>query len=175
MKIEQVSVGVLKPAKYNPRTWNESQIKGLKASIKEFGIIDPIIVNSNNKRINIVIGGHFRLHIAKQMGFKKVPVVSVNLDAKKEKALNIALNNPHITGDWTTGLEVLLNDIKLDLPDLFIDLNLDLLVDDIPEAPIPMRFPKHRKNRLSRQVIWLCWVSIKYSVGIRARKRMLIG
>lgn len=99
IKIVKLNVRDLKPAEYNPRKWSEESVKNLKKSIEEFGLVDPIIVNAAPKRKNIVIGGHFRLKIAKDLGFKEVPVVYVNVpDIKKEQELNLRLNKN--LGDW---------------------------------------------------------------------------
>jgi len=93
INIVQVPIKDLKPSAYNPRKWNDSQIESLKESVERFGLVDPIICNSAVGRKNIVIGGHFRLKIAKDLGFKEMPVVYVNIaDIEKEKELNIRLN-----------------------------------------------------------------------------------
>lgn len=99
IKTVQVSINDLISPDYNPRKWNQDQIKSLKESIKRFGLVDPIIVNSAPERKNIVIGGNFRLNIAKQLGFKEVPVIYLNIpDIEKEKELNLRLNRN--TGEW---------------------------------------------------------------------------
>ena len=94
-KIETVLVKVtdLIPSEYNPRKWNKDQVEQLKESIIRFGIVDPIIANSAENRRNIVIGGHFRLEVAKQLGYKETPVVYVNIpEVEREKELNLRLN-----------------------------------------------------------------------------------
>ncbi|MCK9578718.1 site-specific DNA-methyltransferase [bacterium] len=103
IKIENVEIDKLKPAPYNPRRWETKAIEQLTESIKRFGMIDPIIVNNAPKRKGVVIGGHFRLKIAQDLGFKTVPVVYINIpDLKKEKELNLRLNKN--TGDWDWNL-----------------------------------------------------------------------
>ena len=93
LKIVEVSVSKLKPSEYNPRRWNQVQIDGLTESIKRFGLVDPIICNDAPGREQVVIGGHFRLKVAKDLGFKEVPVVYLTIpDLEKEKELNIRLN-----------------------------------------------------------------------------------
>ena len=93
MKVVYVAVGSLNPAIYNPRKWNEAQTNALKESITKFGIVDPIICNSAPERMNTVIGGHFRLKVAKDLGHTEMPVVYVNIaDIEKEKELNVRLN-----------------------------------------------------------------------------------
>lgn len=115
LSIVHVKIDALKPSLYNPRAWNDSAIENLTESISRFGLVDPLIVNSAPKRKNIVIGGHFRLKIANDIGYKEVPVVYVNIpDIKKEKELNLRLNKN--TGDWDYNLlkefdETLLDDI----------------------------------------------------------------
>ena len=99
MEIKNIEASRLKSATYNPRTWSKEAIKDLTESIKKFGIVDPIIVNSAPKRENIVIGGHFRLKIAKDLKYKTVPVYYISIpDVEKEKELNLRLNKN--TGDW---------------------------------------------------------------------------
>lgn len=93
IEIVSVPVGDIKPAAYNPRTWNDEQTAALKESITRFGLVDPLICNSAPARMNVLIGGHFRLHVAKEMGFTEVPVVYVNIpNLEKEKELNLRLN-----------------------------------------------------------------------------------
>jgi ParB-like chromosome segregation protein Spo0J len=70
LKIVDVDIQELKSADYNPRKWSTEAIDGLSSSIKKFGLVDPIIVNKAPNRLNVVIGGHFRLKIAKDLGFK---------------------------------------------------------------------------------------------------------
>lgn len=99
LKIEYVDINQLKPVDYNPRKWDEDVIKGLTKSINKFGLVDPIIVNSALNRINNVIGGHFRLKVAKDLGYKTIPIVYVNIpNVEKEKELNLRLNKN--LGKW---------------------------------------------------------------------------
>ena len=85
-------------AEYNPRQLTKSQYSDLKDSIKRFGIVDPMIVNTHTERKNILVGGHQRVKVAKDLGFKEVPCVEVDLNPDQEKELNVRLNKN--TGDW---------------------------------------------------------------------------
>jgi DNA modification methylase len=103
LRVMYVPIDDLLPSKYNPRSWSKEATEQLKESVKRFGLVDPFIVNSAPNRKNIIIGGHFRWVIAKELGFKEVPVVYVNIpDIKREKELNIRLNKN--TGDWDWNL-----------------------------------------------------------------------
>jgi DNA modification methylase len=99
LRIEHVSIATLKGAEYNPRTWDAQAVADLKESITRYGIVDPLLVNSTPKRKGVVIGGHFRLSVIKELGYTKVPVIFINIpDIEKEKELNIRLNKN--TGEW---------------------------------------------------------------------------
>lgn len=69
-----VNTDSIKPASYNPRTIKEQQFISLKRSIKEFGMVIPLLVNSANRTI---IAGHQRLKAAQAMGLHSVPVFFV--------------------------------------------------------------------------------------------------
>ena len=93
LQITYVPVISLRPSEYNPRKISKESFEQLKASVREFEMVDPIIVNGAPERNGIVIGGHMRLRAAKELGFKTVPVVYLNIpDIKKEKNLNLRLN-----------------------------------------------------------------------------------
>ena len=98
MKIINKNINDLVQAEYNPRQLTEKQFTDLKNSINEFGFVDPVIVNTNTERKNIIIGGHQRVKVAKTMGIKDVPCVEVDLNFNEEKKLNVRLNKN--TGEW---------------------------------------------------------------------------
>ena len=85
-------------AEYNPRQLTKEQYKHLKDSIDRFGLVDPIIVNKNKDRKNIIVGGHQRVKVAKDMNIKEVPVLEVDLTYDRERELNVRLNKN--TGEW---------------------------------------------------------------------------
>jgi ParB-like chromosome segregation protein Spo0J len=96
--MEKIAVSELKFAEYNPRQMPRAEMEKLKRSIREFGFVEPIVVNSSKDRANFIVGGHQRVRAAQELGMKDVPVVFVDLTEKKEKLLNLALNR--IQGDW---------------------------------------------------------------------------
>ena len=93
LNIVYVSVTDLVASQYNPRKWNEDQVNALRESVQRFGLVDPILCNNAPGRENVVIGGHFRLKVAKDLGFTEMPVVYITVsDLAKEKELNVRLN-----------------------------------------------------------------------------------
>lgn len=85
-------------AEYNPRQLTKDQYTQLKDSLTRFGLVDPLIVNKHKTRKNILVGGHQRLRIAKEMGLDNIPCVEVDLPYDKERELNIRLNKN--VGEW---------------------------------------------------------------------------
>lgn len=122
LTIHQIAIEELKPADYNPRKWSETARRGLTASLDAFGFVQPIVANSAPERRGVIIGGNFKLDIAKEKGMKTVPVVWVNIpDIKKEKELNLRLNKNQ--GEFDNELlgefdEDLLKEIGWDSKDL---------------------------------------------------------
>ena len=103
LQVEYIPIGEIKPNEYNPKGMSASEEADLEESIRKFGIVDPLILNSASKRKGIIIGGHQRFHIYKRMGMKRVPVVWVNIpDIKKEKELCLRLSKN--TGKWDNDL-----------------------------------------------------------------------
>ena len=116
-ELKELPVSVLKPAEYNPRKKlkkGDKEYEKIKNSIEEFGFADPLVVN----RDMTIIGGHQRLTVAMDLGYKVVPCAVVDVDKVREKALNIALNK--ITGAWD---ETLLADLLTDLKEADYDLD----------------------------------------------------
>lgn len=142
MKIEQVNIEQLIFADYNPRASTEKEEQELKKSIERFGFVEPVIVNSAPERKNIIIGGHFRVRMAKKMGINEVPVHYIKIsDIKKEKELNLRLNKN--LGHWDMDLlanfdEEMLLDVGFDSSEidaLFLNLDPDDKDDEVPELP----------------------------------------
>jgi len=130
MKITLIEINSLNPAEYNPRQISNKQYEDLKASMEKFGCVDPIIININPERSNVVVGGHQRLRILRDLGAEKVPTVSVNLSEEDERELNVRLNKN--TGQWDMDLLS-----EFDIVDLkewgFKDIEFGFNIDKIDE------------------------------------------
>lgn len=100
LKIVYKDADSLIPALYNPRQMTKEQKAELKQSLEQFGFVDPLIVNVHPDRANVVVGGHMRLNIAKELGMTKIPCLEVNLDEAAERELNVRLNKNVGEWDW---------------------------------------------------------------------------
>ena len=92
MKIVKRKITELIAAEYNPRKINKVQEQDLKDSLTRFGLVDPIIININKERKNIVIGGHQRLRVWADLGNTEIDCNELDLTLDKERELNIRLN-----------------------------------------------------------------------------------
>ena len=91
----QVSISDLVPNKYQPRKiFDEASLEDLTNSIKERGMIQPIIVrNSNNDRSKFeIIAGERRWLAAQRAGLHNVPIVITEADDLKSLEFAIVEN-----------------------------------------------------------------------------------
>ncbi|MDA0836026.1 MAG: ParB N-terminal domain-containing protein [Planctomycetota bacterium] len=102
MEIRRIAIDELKPAPYNPRrslTPECRRYRKLQRSIREFDLVQPLVWNEQTGH---VVAGNQRLQILRDDGVGEVDVVVVSLPLTREKALNIALNNTAVGGEWET-------------------------------------------------------------------------
>lgn len=94
--IETRQIKDLKDHPRNPRKLSKEDAEGLKESIQKFGIIDKPIITKEG----LIIGGHQRKRILKEIGLKEVEcwIPSRDLTDKEIDELNIRLNRN--TGEW---------------------------------------------------------------------------
>ena len=118
----------IKPYKKNAKKHDETQIKNVMQSIKEFGVVQPIVVD----RTNTIIIGHCRYEAMKRLGFDQlqddwVKVVDLSeAEAEKLRLLDNKLNE----SEWD--LELLKDLVpSIDFSDFEIDFNLPEEVEDI--------------------------------------------
>ena len=123
-KVRRSTVGVdkLLNSEYNPRNISNDALSALKSSIEKFGLVQEIVVNERNNKI---VGGHQRIKAMRAAGVTKANVAYVDLNDHDEKALNIALNSPHLMGTFTDELHDLMDELQAgEYPD-FDELRFD--------------------------------------------------
>ncbi len=131
-----VSIDRLVPYQNNARTHSPEQINKLRASLREFGFINPIIIDKDYG----IIAGHGRVIAAREEGLKEVPCVFADhlTDAQK-KAYIIADNRMALDAGWDEELlRVEIEALQADAFDLsltgFDDKELSKLFDDGSDA-----------------------------------------
>lgn len=115
-RYENVEIEKLIPYKNNARTHSDEQIEKIAKSMKEFGFINPILVDGN---LN-VIAGHGRILGAKKLGMKEVPCLFIeDLTEEQKRAYIIADNRLAEDAGWDKEL------LKIELEDLK-NMNFDI-------------------------------------------------
>ena len=122
----------------NPRQLKDHDAEHLKKSLDNFGVADPLIINTDNR----IIGGHMRRRIMLQSGYKPDDLVDVRVPERElteREAEELAIRLNKNTGDWD--FDALANNFELD--DLLEwgfdkqELDLDLWADEPPEDVEP--------------------------------------
>jgi DNA modification methylase len=138
-KAQYIKISELKPYENNARTHSNEQIEAICNSIKEFGFINPVIIDENN----MILVGHGRIEAAKVLGIDEAPYRRVtNLTEDQKRAYILADNKLSDLGGWDEDLLAQeLGEIELDMS-LFgfdnidigdFDINEEIEEDEVPE------------------------------------------
>jgi ParB-like chromosome segregation protein Spo0J len=124
-RFEKVNIDKLVPYARNARTHSKEQILQLRASLREFGFVNPVIVD---KDLNI-IAGHGRILAAKEEGVKEVPCVfAEHLSEAQKRAYIIADNRLALNAGWDPEM------LSVEISDLQgVDFDISLLGFDDAE------------------------------------------
>ena len=116
MNVEQMKLADIKPYAGNAKKHDETQIKNVMQSIKDFGVVQPLVVDKDN----VLIIGHCRLIASKRLKLKDVPVVRLE-DLSDDEAQKLRLlDNKLNESEWD--FELLADQIpELDFDDNEID------------------------------------------------------
>lgn len=99
--IGYVPADSLTPFEGNPRKHPEKQIIKLMASLREYGVAMPILIDANN----VVIAGHAVLEAAKRLGIKHVPVlVADQWSSAQVRAYRLSSNRLAELSQWDDAL-----------------------------------------------------------------------
>jgi DNA modification methylase len=97
------------PYARNSRTHSEAQVAKIAASIKEFGFLNPIVIDGESG----IIAGHGRVMAANKLGLQSVPCIeAVHLSEAQKRAYVIADNRLALDAGWDNDL------LKIELQDL---------------------------------------------------------
>lgn len=91
---DKLDINLLKANKEQPRKhFDETALMELSESIKEHGIIQPILVTRDNNGVDyIIVAGERRWRAAKKAGLKEVPVVELSLSDKEQMEISLIEN-----------------------------------------------------------------------------------
>lgn len=161
-RIEMVPIDLLRPNPKNARTHSRKQIRRIAASIRQFGFMNPVLVDDGN----VILAGHGRLEAARLEGLEQVPVVRFcHLTDAQKRAYLLADNKIAEQAGWDREmLAIELGELIDLLPAADLDVSLtgfdaaevDLLLADMraptaePEDILPAlpRNPTTRRGDL---------------------------
>jgi len=137
MDIKNIKVADLIPYQRNAKKHDQKQIDNVAESIRQFGMVQPIVVDKDN---NIIIG-HCRTLACQKLGIEEVPVVKLE-DLTPEQANKLRLlDNKLNESEWD--IELLAEDVpELDWSGFDIDWELpemeeepqEIIEDEVPEV-----------------------------------------
>lgn len=121
MNIIEREVDKLIPYSRNAKKHDETQISNVAESIKQFGFVQPVVVDKNG----VIVIGHCRTLAAKKLGMKTVPCVMVDeLTDEQVRALRIIDNK---TNESPWDMELLSDELAdIDLSGFDFDFGIDL-------------------------------------------------
>ena len=135
-KFELVDIDKLVPYANNARTHSSAQINKLRSSLREFGFINPVIIDRDFG----IIAGHGRVLAAREEGISEVPCVYADhLTEAQKKAYIIADNRMAMDAGWDEEiLRIEIESLQADAFDLaltgFDEKELSKLFDDGNDA-----------------------------------------
>lgn len=128
------------PYARNSRTHSPDQVTKIAASIKEFGFLNPIIVDGENG----IVAGHGRVMAAKKLGLKELPCIEAShLTEAQKRAYIIADNRLALDAGWDNEMlrielqELDADGFDLSLTGFTVDEIQGLQFDDDAEAEMP--------------------------------------
>lgn len=125
-EMQLVDIHKLIPYVNNARTHNVQQINKLRSSLREFGFINPVIIDRDFN----VIAGHGRIMAAKEEGINEVPCVFVDyLTEAQKKAYILADNRMAMDAGWDEEL------LKVEIEALQAE-DFDLSLTDFDESEL---------------------------------------
>lgn len=135
MQVVMKSLEEIQPYSKNAKKHDERQIKNVAESIKQYGFVQPVVVDKNN----VIVIGHCRALAAKKLGIKEVPCVCVDdLTPEQVNALRL-VDNKSNESDWD--FDLLKDELpELDLSAFDFDWGLpeeateEVVEDDAPEV-----------------------------------------
>ncbi len=132
IKVVKMRVEDLIPYARNARTHNDEQITQIAASIREFGFMNPVLIDGQNN----IIAGHGRVLAARKLGLKEVPcVIHDHLTETQRKAYILADNKLALNAGWDD--EVLRIELQ-ELGDMGFDVELTGFTEmDLSSCDLP--------------------------------------
>lgn len=115
-RVEMTRIGSLVDYPGNARTHDDKQIAVIMASLRQFGFVNPVLVDTEN----IIVAGHGRVEAARRLGIKQVPVLRIGcLTSEQVRAYRLADNRIAELAGWDEKILALELQFLVELDDNF--------------------------------------------------------
>jgi hypothetical protein len=129
MEFTEIEAKELVHDKENPRKHGEENFAAIRASLLAHGQVEPLVIQRST---NMVIAGNARLRVLKDLGYKKVKAVLLDVDDKEARKLSIVLNRSGELAEWNeANLAKHLEELSSDAN--FSSLDLGFSMEDMEE------------------------------------------
>lgn len=130
LRVESMPLASLKPQARNPRTHSPKQVRQIADSIRTFGFVNPILIDSDGG----VIAGHGRIEAAKVLGIDAVPSIRLaDMTEAQKRAYILADNKLAENAGWDNELLAIELNYIADL-----DIDFDLTITGFETAEIDL-------------------------------------
>lgn len=134
LKATELATGEIRPFARNARRHSEKQIDLIARSIREFGFVNPVLIDGDCN----IIAGHGRFEAAQRLGLDRVPVVHLDhLTVEQVKAYRIADNRIAELSHWDDDI------LRLEIADLMqleiageLEFDVSLTGFDTPQIDV---------------------------------------
>ena len=146
LEIEYIKIEKLKPYEKNARKHQKEDVETIKASIKEFGMCDPIGIWGEK---NIIVEGHGRLMALKELGYEEVPCIRLDfLSDEQRRAYALAHNKTAEMSDWDFDLLDSELDNILDIDMTNFGFEIEEEEQEVTEDDYEVEIPQEPKSKL---------------------------
>jgi len=171
LEIQQSPVEALKPYERNARTHSRKQIQQIAKSILQFGFVNPVLIDTNNR----IIAGHGRVEAARSLGLVTVPTLCLDhLSEPEKRAYIIADNRLAELAGWDR--DILAIEFQ-HLSDIDLDFDIELTGFDIAEIEIMIDPPgeEHAEPPLPEQPLSGETVTLRDDLWVLGEHRIFCG
>ncbi|MBN4016442.1 ParB N-terminal domain-containing protein [Rhodospirillaceae bacterium AH-315-P19] len=141
VEVKEFSLSDLISNPRNARTHTPAQIRQISESIRNFGFVNPVLIDAANN----IIAGHGRLEAAKLLGLEHVPGIQLShLTQTQKRALALADNKLAENAGWDVDLLAeelqFLSEIDIDFNVSvtgFVPAEVDLLIESLKPEEDP--------------------------------------
>ena len=148
MEIRSVKIKEIKPYDRNAKKHDDTQINNVAESIRQFGFVQPIVIDSNG----VIVIGHCRFEAAKRLKYAEVPCIMVDdLTPEQVDALRIVDNK---TNESPWDIDLLTEELQ-DLDLSMFDFEWELMEETADSYGTEFELPDGEKPEICKMTFIL--------------------